>query len=379
MNTQSRWEDYCIWHEDEKVEKFCQNYFTKHDRKVVLFAAGGFDQRCTHIPSLLANNHHNQSPRLYTIREERPHPDQDLLERATPNLSTLNNLYPNAETWAIPIFHKEDQHIIGGSELAKRFRNILPDIEECTDVVLDLSAFSTGILFTLSHLAWDYCIAKNINLHVFMSYHPEYDRRIKSINHDRPTLIHGFSDQYGLDENSNQARLWIPHFNPGKRQAIRQIYQTLKSAGESRKSGLDICPVLPFPARDPRTADSDASAFQDEFQDQDPIQSWHIDGRHILHAAQDDPLDLYRQILSVHRARTQVFEQGSQTILSPAGSKILSLGFLLAALDYDLPVYYMESSGYKVELGHDTSQNSTRTLKQLHLWLLGTPYPTGEH
>nr|VFK54611.1 MAG: hypothetical protein BECKTUN1418F_GA0071002_104820 [Candidatus Kentron sp. TUN]VFK57847.1 MAG: hypothetical protein BECKTUN1418E_GA0071001_104720 [Candidatus Kentron sp. TUN] len=185
-----------------------------------------------------------------------------------------------------------------------------------------------------------------------------------SSNHDKATPIHGFHGPDELDEDRDKARLWIPHFSPEKRTAIQDIYKKIKTA-----QGLDICPVLPFPAADPRTADEDAIEFLDEFQD------WRIDARHILHAAQDDPLDLYRQILTVHRTRERVFEglQGSQTILSPAGSKILSLGFLLAALDYDLPVIYVESTHY--QLKPDTEES----MKLLHLWLLGTPYPDDTH
>nr|VFK11136.1 MAG: hypothetical protein BECKLPF1236B_GA0070989_10207 [Candidatus Kentron sp. LPFa] len=366
MKRAGRWEEHCIWHEDNGVRDFCQGYFRSDNRRqVAFFTAGGFDPRTGQIPRLLAQ-HIGKQFLVFFLREERDDKGEELLTIAKKNLSDLRNLFPDGQEWSIEIFDGTDRHVVGGRRLADRFKKTLPTLQHCTDVVLDLSAFSTGIIFTLTRLAWGLCRQSKSNLHILISYHPDYDARITSYNHDKATPIHGFHSPDEQDGDRNKARLWIPHFSPGKQKAIREIHKILKSVRE-----LDICPALPFPAVDPRTADEDAVKFIEEFQE------WRIDARHILHAAQDDPLDLYRQILAVHRAREQVFEglQDSQTILSPAGSKILSLGFLLAALDYDLPVMYVESVHYQLKSEAESSPVAKDSMKLFHLWLLGTPYP----
>lgn len=368
-----RWEDHCIRHDGTTdVEEFCRDYFTSDDRRIALFTAAGFDPRSGQIPHLLAQHVEDQDATAFFIREERSDTNKELLTQAEKNLLKLRELFPNGEEWSIEIFDADDRHIVGGRRLASRFQKASSVLQDCTDVVLDLSAFSTGVIFTLTRLAWKFCQSPGRNLHIFVNYHPEYDSRLEPDSYDKATTIHGFRDPDKLDEDRDKTRLWIPYFNPKKRDAIKKIHKAIKSP-----QGLDICPVLPFPATNPRTADEDAVAFLEEFQDP----GWHIDARHILHAAQDDPLDLYRQILAVHRAREKVFDgmQGSQTILSPAGSKILSLGFLLAALDYELPVIYVESARYQLQSDPEHLPLSDKSMKLLHLWLLGVPYPNNMH
>ena len=59
-------------------------------------------------------------------------------------------------------------------------------------------------------------------------------------------------------------------------------------------------------------------------------------------------------------------------VLSPLGSKVTVLGALMAALERNLPVAYLESIGYELdasvpeEIGEPTL---------IHLWLEGEVYP----
>ena len=59
-------------------------------------------------------------------------------------------------------------------------------------------------------------------------------------------------------------------------------------------------------------------------------------------------------------------------ILSPHGSKVMALGALMAALERDLPVAYIESIGYAVAADVLTNTVEPRIL---HLWLEGEAYP----
>ena len=104
----------------------------------------------------------------------------------------------------------------------------------------------------------------------------------------------------------------------------------------------EVCVVLPFPANDPRLGD----LLLEELLESGRV-PWDMDARSILYADEGDPLDLYRTIIKLQALREPVFDEtgGSTLILSPVGSKVMALGALLAALERDLPVIYLEDFG----------------------------------
>ena len=72
-----------------------------------------------------------------------------------------------------------------------------------------------------------------------------------------------------------------------------------------------------------------------------------------VYADEMNPLDFYRTVLRIDDGRHQVFEGigGSLLVLSPIGSKVLAIGGMMAAIERDLPVMYVEALSYSTELG----------------------------
>lgn len=61
-------------------------------------------------------------------------------------------------------------------------------------------------------------------------------------------------------------------------------------------------------------------------------------------------------------------------MLSPIGSKVLALGAMMAAMERDFPVVYVETLSFEVNL--DGEQPSGYTEDDLvHVWLFGEAYP----
>jgi len=147
----------------------------------------------------------------------------------------------------------------------------------------------------------------------------------------------------------------------GRRQALTKLYDFVEPH--------DTCPILPFPASNPRLGDELAEEYLPEFES-----TWEVDARNIVYADEADPLDLYRTILGLDNLRRSVFAEtgGSKLILSPLGSKAMALGALLAALDRDLPVAHLESIGYELAPTVPVEVDSPRLI---HLWLEGEAYP----
>ncbi|MEZ5319716.1 MAG: hypothetical protein R2752_20110 [Vicinamibacterales bacterium] len=100
--------------------------------------------------------------------------------------------------------------------------------------------------------------------------------------------------------------------------------------------------------------------------------TWSVDPRNLVHASDEEPLDLYRTILRIDSLRRPVFEEtgGSMIVLSPMGSKVLALGALLAALERDLPVAHLEAISYELMEMPDVATSPNL----IHLWLEGEVY-----
>jgi hypothetical protein len=131
----------------------------------------------------------------------------------------------------------------------------------------------------------------------------------------------------------------------------------------------DTCPILPFPASNPRLGDELAEEYLTELES-----TWQADTRNIVYADEEDPIDLYRTILRLDDLRKPVFEEvgGSLLVLSPLGSKVMALGALMAALERDLPVAHLESIGYTLA---DAVPASRPEANLIHIWLEGDVYP----
>lgn len=197
-------------------------------------------------------------------------------------------------------------------------------------------------------------------LHVFVAHDPTLDAAIQSVPSDAPGYVHGFKGGSTLDGSAAAAKLWLPQLATGRRGALGRLHEFV--------GPHDTCPILPFPASDPRLGDKLAEEFLTEMES-----GWSVDTRNIVYADEADPLDLYRTVLRLDDLRKPVFREvgGSLLVLSPLGSKVMALGALMAALERDLPVAYLESISYDLD-GSVPLTSSTPNL--VHIWLEGDVY-----
>jgi hypothetical protein len=244
-------------------------------------------------------------------------------------------------------------------------------LEGITDVFVDVSALSIGVAFPLiRHLLR--CVetaadGSTCNLHVVVTDEPATDRAISSVPCDLASAIHGFHAGWGLDRHSRAATLWMPQLSQGKQAVLRLIFQKLRNA----RPDTVVCPILPFPSSNPRLPDELLEEFADELQE-----AWQVDARDLVFADEQSPLDLYRTILRIDDARSRVFAEvgGSRIVLSPLGSKALSLGALMAALERDFTVMYVESIGYAVDFARIDAAQTRQPSDIVHVWLHGEAY-----
>ena len=358
MGQERRWNP-CVAHRRDEVDRFVTNYFTQADRKVLLVAGAGFDPRSRTVVTRL--NETTASLRALLIRENRPRPPQDQSARADANTNTLVATLADRQV-VVPIeIFGPDNAVVGGRRVVTALDR--QGLEGVTDVIVDVSALSTGTSFPIIRYFVERISRgkRPANLHVFVVHNPRLDASIRSIASDAPGCVHGFTGGLTLSDAADMAKLWLPQLATGRRPALERLYDFIKPH--------DTCPILPFPASDPRICDALAEEYLTELEN-----TWSVDARNIVYADEEDPLDLYRTILRLDDLRKQVFAEtgGSMLILSPLGSKLMALGALMAALERNLPVAYLESIGYELEA---TVSEEIDQPNLIHLWLEGDVYP----
>lgn len=350
----------CITHVDADVEAFVGEYFADANRRCLLVAAAGFDPRSRVIARMLAGTLGDRLEALF-IREERGKPDADLVKEADANEAALAAIVPKYQVERVDIFG-DDGAAIGGSNVVATLSKFEVD-PAITDVVLDMSALSIGIGFPAAKLLLGDCEASGGRaFHILVVSNPELDDRISSEPAERAMPVRGFSGLGGLSQTLDQARIWIPQLVKGRKAALTNISL---SVGECYK----ICPVLPFPARDPRRADALIGEYENEI-----VNEWQVDPRDLVYVSEKNPLDSYR-ILSTLKERYDQTVEGTYEpliILSPIGSKVMAVGALMAAIEHDLAVQYIETARYEYDVSHPRDDDPPEMV--VHVLLSGPAY-----
>lgn len=361
----------CIAHRDEEVDGFVSDYFSDSTRRVLLVAGAGFDPRSRIVAEKLAGT---LGPRIAAIfvREERPGADMALRARADANEASLFAAVPNSEVVKIDVF-ADDGAPVGGARIAAELA-CRPIPDAVTDVIVDLTALSIGIGFPAAKLLLERCeYAENTTFHLVIASSPELDDRIRSESSDRPSPVRGFAplaDTSGERGDLDVAQVWIPQLARGLGQTLHRIGRQLQV-----RDFYKVCPVLPFPARDPRRADDLVGEYEEQI-----TQEWHVDPRDFIYASEWNPLDTYRRLsrLKLRFDRTMRGTFALQMILSPIGSKVMAAGALMAAIKHDMVVQYVETESYALEStppdAADENDGVQEDVSLVHVILTGPLY-----
>jgi hypothetical protein len=360
MTTPRLW-DRCIYHRGPEARQFVAEYFGDANRSALLITGAGFDPRSAVVCELLAEVMGQRVEALF-LREERPHPAQEFLRRAQRNSERMRRLIPASKEAQVEIF-AADGAVTGG-------RNAVSAVsafhqKDVSDVIVDLSALSVGVAFPVVRQLFDHVreTSGGLNLHLLVTDEPSTDQGIGITACDTAEMVHGFKGGLGLYDNVDAAKLWLPQLIKDRGVILDKIHSYIRPH--------DVCPVLPFPAGHHRLPDEIAEHYMERLES-----AWEVDTRNIIYTDEKKPLDLYRTVLRIDDARRRVFQGvgGSKIILSPLGSKVLAVGVLMAAMERDFPVAYVEAIAYNVNF--DTLDNVRHEAGEVvHVWLCGEAYP----
>jgi hypothetical protein len=175
----------------------------------------------------------------------------------------------------------------------------------------------------------------------------------------------GFSGQLTSESTANIPRVWFPVLGEGQAARLERIRAELDPD--------EICPVIPFPSRDPRRGDRLIEEYRQLLFD-----DFRVEPTNILYASEYNPFEAYRQLYgAIDRYRDSLSDLGGcKVFVSPLSSKLLSIGALLACYDHranaggtdrvNVGIPYVESATYGEP--SDTVEAATQLYS---LWIRG--------
>ena len=134
--------------------------------------------------------------RALFIREVRPDPPRSQWDQAAANTKVLLAAL-NGQQVEIEIFGP-DGAVVGGRNVIDILRR--QDFEGVTDIIVDISALSTGTGFPAIRYFVERArrSGRTANLHVFVVHDPRLDAEIRAISSDAPGYVHGFKGRSTL-------------------------------------------------------------------------------------------------------------------------------------------------------------------------------------
>ena len=232
----------------------------------------------------------------------------------------------------------EDGAPVGGRNACMQVHQWL-SAKAYTDVVVDATGMSRCTAFPVVKLLYQLSQSTPIRVHLLVADSNQAPSNVKSVSNDRGGWMHGFPAQTETDDFTKALKLWVVQLSEKAGASLQTMFRELDSPEE-------VCPVLPFPAVNPRRADELLFEHREYWQ-----REWFESPLNFIRAHESDPMDVFHSIVRLHTTREEALTDSglmSQTVLSPVGRRLPGIGMLLAALSYGLPIFYLETVGYDV-------------------------------
>lgn len=350
-----------VSHKNQDAEVFVQD-LAAGGAKVLFIGTVGLESPSRHYPTVLSAS---TSIDYRFFIEHRPTVHRVLTDLGQRNREYLEQTLGTARVLFQPVrIVADDGATIAGRQATAAVRDWLT--EEYGHIVIDATGMSRGTCFPVVKQVVEFAKPRGINTHLLVASHRRRALNVQAESNNRADWMHGFQGIMGSDRADDYMKLWVPQLSESMSAALSIMDAALPDSAE-------VCPIVPFPSFDLRRGDKLLWEHHAALVDR-----WETGALDLIYAHETDPTDVFRTISQLHRTRSRVFG-GSQwrttTILSPSGWRIGSIGMLLAAIEHDLPMLYVETVGYSCDDATVPSAGEGSPPDVCwHLWLTGEPY-----
>jgi hypothetical protein len=364
-----RWQDYVLIR-GNRFSAFWKGFLQKAPRSFLFVVGRGFDPRmCLGSRQILEAGGIGPRDLIALEFDEGPtspslvHKDQ--VEKNWVDLQSIFSGRGKVSQRLLTFWSPEGRRV--SSQNALDLFDASAPFSNYTDIVVDISAMPRSVYFPLlARLLFflDTELASQQppkNLFVIVAEDAGLDAAIQEEGVDeRAEFMASFGG--GFDEEATQIpKVWIPLLGENRTTQFDRI--------ENLVDPDEICPVLPSPSRNIRRADDIVIQYQRVLFDE-----LRLDPRAFLHASEQNPFEVYRQIRKAVLHFASVFKllDGCKVALSALSSKLMSLGALLVA-------YELKQLGYNIGVAHIECQGYALVSKEtdselFSLWLAGECY-----
>jgi hypothetical protein len=364
-----RWDPYSLTSEAE-FEGFWRRHLDERPRRLLLLLGKGFDVRALEtarrLHSLGADIH------VWLLAFHNGQQDTKVRrERTDRNVEGLSKLFDQSRILEVDID-------LGGpfeEPLASRGTHArlraAGDPTLFDDVVVDISAMPrmvamTSVAVLLHRLDKARKEGRCINLHVATAESVSADNDIgQGSLRDQVSSVRGFGGQLTAQTTKDLPHVWFPVLGENQVERLDKIHQYLNPD--------EICPVVPFPSREPRRGDEIIYEHREILFD-----TFQVEPRNILLACEYNPFEAYKQLFeAMDRYRLALNELGGcKAFVSPLSSKLLSIAVLLAGYDHlygqvpgkrlTVGIPYVETAAYA-----DPEQKEDDAFELYTMWISG--------
>ena len=251
-----RWHDYVLEH-GEQLGQLWKDQFSDDGHRVLFVLAKSFDPRtCVALEQLLRTGDIKScDARVLQLDNPDDVAIDELIQRSDANLKQVESLvFPvgAVETTLLKAGIVDGQRI-AATEAKSVFRGIT-ELDQYTDVIVDVSGMPRSVFFPLlSRLLYlvDSASAsgrQTPNLFAVVSEDVGIDAAITHEGVDEfADFLPYFHGGFDREADSEKPRVWLPILGENRLPQLQRIEDRIKPS--------ETCPVLPSPARNPRSGD----------------------------------------------------------------------------------------------------------------------------
>lgn len=320
QSSEGRWQNYVMYGDDELLAHWRERF--AGNARVCLIMGIGFDPRmCLGLECLQAVS--DQGALHVKAVEFGGNSDQVAQESAVQTQTRFEELVTDLE---LEIVKVED---VGGVDRsARNAAGLFEDLAEldATDIVVDVNALPRSLFFPLVSKLMFLCDEANReapNLHLLAGNAAWLDELIVGEGIDETAVwLHPYAGTFLSEADQHLPRIWIPILGEGNPLALQRISELV--------APTEICPLLPFPSRDPRRGDGLFETYREVLFDR-----LRTDSGTVIYADEGNPFQVYRRLResTLRYGRSLRELGGCKVAFSSLSSKLVSLGALLAAYE----------------------------------------------
>jgi hypothetical protein len=262
----------------------------------------------------------------------------------------------------------EHQEVHTRSNAGPRMARALTDPSFVADIghlIIDISSLPSSLYFPVI-AATLMSVDRDVpgfprEIQIVACENPSVDAAILKLGVSEADVVGGFRGVLERESDPTGTVIWAPVLGEHAGPALRAIHDFLTPG--------DVCPVLPFPARNPRRADNLLLEHQVELLD-----AFRVTPGNLIYADERNPFDLYRTLSRLQEDFRHALRALEPTtlVLSTHSSKLLSLGALVAAYEHELPIVAAPAIDYEMP---DVDLSALGARNQITCtWLTGEPY-----